>query len=1427
MGISKSKFKSIYGNLDFSGMVKKQKEKAEAAADQALKDEANKNLEASKKNNIGSAVKGFGVGLAEGASKGLVDIGEGVSNLVESAVTGKVSDESKKKFADARGGVEQWGADNGSNDVGDFIGNLPGSVVKGVSDWSSYMARGARNLPEGVVAGIAAGSDDKFVKAEGIKKQKEIQENVFGKDVASRGDTAMVLEGVSRPVEGIIDVATGGIGSKVIKGATKQGAKEITKTTAKAAVTNAATNVPISIAQQAARGQEITPGSIAKEAAIQAVTGGVLAGAGKAKAVSKANKAIDADVKVKTEADVKQVGTDRLSQLDKEATDAYINSRKQEFGAFQTNKTIGDKYGSDLKALPEGTRTLRTSQDIAKELSDVQNATGKYAKSTPEARTEAFQALRSELDIATKQESRNDFVMKQDETINTPDPKDIESQIAAIDNNEVPELKTPHPKVKDLYDVATSKAIPAEVKVTAVELLDTIKIIDDRLSALTTPESAQSSHLRMDEAYKVREAEIAEMPLPRQEIEIQKLDEQYMNDLNELESKLEADKAEVDDLTIKRDHLNSKEQQLVAEIDTAMTVNPKAFEIQDEAKATEMRTQLERTKEIQTVKENMSPTAGQLTASAYAGVKPSESTNPATIKAVIDTDTGVSNLTNTGKNPTVFDYVAGAPREVMKKWGEAGAKISDALSTAYDSISARDAVMTSQVGNWYKRAGKKDGMEQIAKALDGDIDSFSSLTKPQVDVFNEVRDMFNAYADELGLPTDARIKDYLPHIMNGEKTSDVDRALMQLALGKNAEGKPLTGAEITKLNSTLKGISYEALDMIKRNSMYTVKNGFLEKRLGAEDYSFNLADIIQTYTHSAHETIHLKPAFESVKNIANSDVLTSQQMEYTAKVIQSMKTRPTSEMSEALTNTLNSIWKGKDTKFSTVSAKARKLVYDATMGANVGAAIRNLSQGSNTYAKLGEKYYAHGTAAALRSLKHSNGLYDEALRAGVLHNKYSDLVRTGGDNKLQTAADTALWSMFTSTERINRLTAYFGEKQKYLDSHPEIKTKTAELNTMRDTELNGITDVNEIKKINNKYDSQIFEAEADAVKAGRNMSKKTQFEFGVMDAPLAMQGDIAKIVTQFQSYNVAQVKFLKSMIAGDTDSMFVKQADGKYKMTAQGTANMARLIGSNLLFQSTIGTAALGMTSVGELFDEDADVLGKTKDIITQGIPFANELEEGKIPQSPLLKLMFGNEKTAGITTIGSDIASGDVEKLGKDTMSLGSSAFGTLVPGGSQVKKTLDAADTNMSGYSKNDSGSIRFKQDADPASQLQSLILGQYSTKAGSDWIKDEFPTLSPAQSEKVMKASDAMKERTFDLYAGFQKVKAKSSIKDNIVETMKTRPNRADSLITEHNAEVMKAKNAHIRKYGSLSKDEEKYINNTFFIDTKNKNDYNKDE
>lgn len=252
-----------------------------------------------KKPTLAEATGDFFQGIGKGLWKGAAGaIGSGAS-LVSSLIGGSAENDVTRETRKWQQSADKWGEKVNANGVGEFLGNLPGGIVGGFVDPASYLARGVRQTPEMLAATIDASSSDPKTRKMAIERQRQLQENLFTKEVSDNGDLAMLMEGVSRPAEVALNILTAG-GAGSLKTTALDSLGNVFKPVAKQALLDAGINtvsdVPLSIMQQAARGQEITPESIARDIAIQGTLGAALGGSSKYRGLKKQAKGLKADL---------------------------------------------------------------------------------------------------------------------------------------------------------------------------------------------------------------------------------------------------------------------------------------------------------------------------------------------------------------------------------------------------------------------------------------------------------------------------------------------------------------------------------------------------------------------------------------------------------------------------------------------------------------------------------------------------------------------------------------------------------------------------------------------------------------------------------------------------------------------------------------------------------------------------------------------------------------------------------------------------------------------------------------------------------------------------------------------------------------------------------------------------------------------------
>lgn len=388
------------------------------------------------------------------------------------------------------------------------------------------------------------------------------------------------------------------------------------------------------------------------------------------------------------------------------------------------------------------------------------------------------------------------------------------------------------------------------------------------------------------------------------------------------------------------------------------------------------------------------------------------------------------------------------PDRVMKKIGLE--RESNILRTKYGDYLQQLPKEIDKVTEWSKRVPAESNVK-IFKYLDGQkVD----LSGEELKVANEIKQYLKEWAMKLNLPEDKRIASYITHIF--------EKDFIQ------------------------KEFDPEVAKIIRDKVPGSVYDPFLEQRLGKQGYVEDTWRALDAYVKRATRKFNLDPALELVKR--KSENLEESQFNYVKNYIDRINMRPTAT-DNLVDNSIKQIfgYRFGQRPVANLSKKGRQLVFRGALGINVGSALKNLSQGVNTYAKLGEKYTVLGYIKNIAKMASGD---DELIREGVLKNDMIEDRTIQATKKFWEKLDKGLFYMFEKAEAINRGSAYFGAKSKAL--------------------AEGMN-------------------EAQAIEYAKKIVRDTQFTFGSIDTPPILQGDLAKTILQFQSFSLKQAEFLTEM----------------------------------------------------------------------------------------------------------------------------------------------------------------------------------------------------------------------------------------------------------------------------------------------------------
>lgn len=482
------------------------------------------------------------------------------------------------------------------------------------------------------------------------------------------------------------------------------------------------------------------------------------------------------------------------------------------------------------------------------------------------------------------------------------------------------------------------------------------------------------------------------------------------------------------------------------------------------------------------------------------------------------------------------------------------------------------------------------------------------------------------------------------------------------------------------------GFNPEVARLIDSKLPRSVYDRFLQKRKGTvpEMYIHDVYLALDAYTKTAVRKLNLDPALKRVEEASKN--LDNESFKYVQSKLANVNLRP-EHIDNLVDNWIKTTpigYKLTARPTAYVTSKLRNMQYKGALGLNVGSALRNTSQLANNYALLGEKKFGQGVVDLFR--KGTKELTDN----GVLVDNFIEDRNLNTTKQVLKKLDEGLFYLFQGAEKLNRGVGYFGAKRQAIEK--------------------GLS-------------------ETEAIKYAVDFVKKTQFSFGPMDLPVVLQGDMAKTLLQFQSFNLKQGEFLINL-AKD-----------------KNWGALARYTLSSLLFVGTVGKL-LGMDY---------------KDII----PFSGVFTgQTKIGQTPLVQAVGATSK----------IAFGDEDKRQQGWTDL-KRAGTAFFPAGIQIKKTLEGLNLINKGYNPSASDRVRYASPDSLAGKAQAVLFGANSTANAQDYFDNNRSPLGEKQSEQF-KALIESGYSSGDAMKPFRDAQEKAKEKKQIEESLKSGKSTGDS-------------------------------------------------
>jgi len=242
-----------------------------------------------------------------------------------------------------------------------------------------------------------------------------------------------------------------------------------------------------------------------------------------------------------------------------------------------------------------------------------------------------------------------------------------------------------------------------------------------------------------------------------------------------------------------------------------------------------------------------------------------------------------------------------------------------------------------------------------------------------------------------------------------------------------------------------------------------------------------------------------------------------------------------------------------------------------------------------------------------------------------------------------------------------------------------------------------------------------------AIDYAKRIVRETQFNFSRIDTPLALGSDWVKTLGQFMTYPVKQTEFLLRM-AKD-----------------KNWGGILRFIGASFVVANTYGKV-VGMSQ---------------KDFI----PFIEYITGSRGFQPPVLQI--AGEGRDIVKTLLDPAADADQKK--RQLLESGKRIGALTVPAGGQIRKALEGYQAYEQGRSVSPSGMTRFRIKKNSPEALRSVLLGQYSTAGGQEYLKtrnplskaefrfQEWEELKKSSPQKADNLADLLEKQEPDTYRG----------------------------------------------------------------------------
>ena len=557
---------------------------------------------------------------------------------------------------------------------------------------------------------------------------------------------------------------------------------------------------------------------------------------------------------------------------------------------------------------------------------------------------------------------------------------------------------------------------------------------------------------------------------------------------------------------------------------------------------------------------------------------------------------------------------------------------------------------------------------------------------------------------------------------------------------------------------------------------------FKHRTKNSEDYSKDIVDVLTRYSVGFNKKVHFEPALKDLQAIAESGKLKADDAKYTLDYLKQVSRNSTSKLGESVNQLIDAaenkfdIGKPGSNHYNKALSAQRQLSAVASLGGNIASGIRQLTTLNNVVRQIGTKNTLIGLKDTLKTLPdfvkgrgeisnkefRESGAFDGGM--GADFNLDINDMAMNGRGVIENGKD-ALMAMTKLGDYITRGSAYKGSKAKFLSDNAKLP---------------------EGKRLSGE------KLESAARKYATENTIDSNFVTNKMDMPLILNSQEARSLAQFATFSAKQAEFLK---ASGIKVLPKKNESGKWTID-KGEA--AKLLES-------AATTALTVAVLAPTMGYDPKEL----------IPFYDQIATGQLYQSPLVTMLLGNTKgkTGLVQGIQGHISGNEKDKNLEDFWN---SQWSQFIPGGAQIKKTVEGHNTTETGESKSGAGNIKFLQGTTDPDKLQALLFGQYATKAGKEWVNNGMTTMTKSQTERLQELPQGAKEKYYDFYVSKSKLLGSDKALEEIKSAAKTDLNRARRLTKEFNSKVDDVVVDYYKKQPNLPTELKDEVENSMKID-----------